>query len=70
MYYYRRTSNCKDFVIYDQHLDTDDELFVYSSMMPKRYNTDTLLDDYGKRLLHVCKSAVTLQRMTSAYASV
>jgi len=25
-------------------------------MIPKRYNTDTLVDDYGKRLLHVCKS--------------
>ena len=50
------TSNCKDFVTYDQHLDTNDALFVDSSMMPKRYNTDTLLDDYGKRLLHICKS--------------
>jgi len=51
-----RTSNCKDYVIYDQHLDTNGALFVDSFMMPKRYNTDTLLDDYGKRLLHICKS--------------
>ena len=51
-----RTSNERDFIIFDKHLDENTEL-EYNINNNARINKDHVIDARGKRLISLCKSA-------------